>query len=52
MQSLGERFDSLTQQPYILLDGDDRTGDVETGENLSINLDHKDAFKLARIECV
>ncbi|OEV24957.1 Tellurium resistance, partial [Streptomyces nanshensis] len=33
--------------PYIHLDGDDRTGAVETGENLTINLDH--AAELRRI---
>ncbi|GIG44144.1 hypothetical protein Dsi01nite_021850 [Dactylosporangium siamense] len=42
---LGERFGSLTEPPYILLDGDDRTGGSLTGENLTINLDHTDKFR-------
>ncbi|WP_093802371.1 TerD family protein [Streptomyces sp. Wb2n-11] len=42
VQALGNAFGSLHQPPYIHLDGDDRTGSVRTGENLTINLDHKD----------
>ena len=45
VQALGNAFGSLHQPPYIHLDGDDRSGTVATGENLSINLDHKDAFR-------
>ncbi|MFC9286029.1 TerD family protein [Streptomyces sp. NPDC057052] len=45
VQALGNAFGALHQPPYILLDGDDRTGAVATGENLTINLDHKDAFR-------
>ncbi|MFF0744681.1 TerD family protein [Streptomyces sp. NPDC004111] len=41
VQALGNAFGSLHQPPYILLDGDDRTGAVSTGENLTVNLDHK-----------
>ncbi|RRJ63288.1 tellurium resistance protein TerA [Paenibacillus oralis] len=37
IQALGESFGSLNRLPYIALDGDDRTGDVATGENLRIN---------------
>ncbi len=40
VQALGNSFGSLAHPPYIHLDGDDRTGSVETGENLTINLDH------------
>ncbi|MER6996144.1 TerD family protein [Streptomyces sp. NPDC000410] len=47
VQSLGNAFGSLHRPPYIHLDGDDRTGAVSTGENLTINLDHKD--KLRRV---
>ncbi|MEU4213167.1 TerD family protein [Streptomyces sp. NPDC026206] len=45
VQALGNSFGSLHQPPYIHLDGDDRTGAVESGENLTINLDHIDAFR-------
>ena len=37
VQALGNSFGSLSQPPYISLDGDDRTGAVTTGENLRIN---------------
>lgn len=40
VQALGNAFGSLHQPPYVLLDGDDRTGAVDTGENLTVNLDH------------
>ncbi|MEU7133334.1 TerD family protein [Streptomyces sp. NPDC046261] len=45
VQALGNSFGSLRQPPYIHLDGDDRTGAVESGENLTINLDHINAFR-------
>ncbi|MGP4111757.1 TerD family protein [Streptomyces sp. 4N509B] len=45
VQSLGNAFGSLHQPPYIHLDGDDRTGAVATGENLTINLDHVSALR-------
>ncbi|MFD9425584.1 MULTISPECIES: TerD family protein [unclassified Streptomyces] len=45
VQSLGNAFGSLRQPPYIHLDGDDRTGAVSTGENLTLNLDHKDRIR-------
>ncbi|MFJ4923801.1 TerD family protein [Streptomyces sp. NPDC088725] len=44
VQALGNAFGSLTGPPYIQLDGDDRTGG-STGENLTINLDHKDRLR-------
>lgn len=37
VQALGGAFGSLDQPPYVLLDGDDRSGGG--GENLTINLD-------------
>ncbi|MFI1165521.1 TerD family protein [Streptomyces sp. NPDC020801] len=45
VQALGNAFGSLHRPPYIHLDGDDRTGAVATGENLTINLDHRDDFR-------
>ncbi|GHF00857.1 hypothetical protein GCM10018785_74700 [Streptomyces longispororuber] len=45
VQALGNAFGSLQQPPYILLDGDDRTGAVATGENLTVNLDHTQDFR-------
>ncbi|MCM1132852.1 MAG: TerD family protein [Ruminococcus flavefaciens] len=37
VQALGKRFGSLTNPPYIALDGDDRSGSSAEGENLRIN---------------
>ncbi|MDE7364607.1 MAG: TerD family protein [Ruminococcus sp.] len=37
IQALGNRFGSLNQPPYIMLDGDDRTGASSDGETLRIN---------------
>lgn len=45
VQALGNAFGSLNQPPYVLLDGDDRTGAVASGENLTVNLDHIKDFK-------
>ncbi|MGW1162435.1 TerD family protein [Streptomyces sp. NPDC002519] len=45
VQALGNAFGSLHRPPYIQLDGDDRTGAVESGENLTVNLDHKQSFR-------
>ncbi len=45
VQALGNAFGSLHQPPYIHLDGDDRTGAVATGENITINLDHRQSFR-------
>ncbi|MFE1310484.1 TerD family protein [Streptomyces sp. NPDC058755] len=45
VQALGNAFGSLSRPPYIHLDGDDRTGAVASGENLTVNLDHKQDFR-------
>ncbi len=45
VQSLGNAFGALHQPPFIHLDGDDRTGAMASGENLTVNLDHKQAFQ-------
>ncbi len=45
IQSLGNAFGALHQPPYMHLDGDDRTGAVSSGENLTINLDHQRDFR-------
>ncbi len=37
VQALGNSFGSLNNAPYISLDGDDRTGSSQNGENLRIN---------------
>ncbi|MCO4696136.1 hypothetical protein LRR80_02193 [Streptomyces sp. RO-S4] len=41
VQALGNAFGSLHQPPFVHLDGDDRTGAVASGENLTVNLDQK-----------
>ncbi|MEU1044031.1 TerD family protein [Streptomyces sp. NPDC005897] len=45
VQALGNAFGALNQPPFIHLDGDDRTGAVSTGENLTISLDHQRYFR-------
>lgn len=45
VDALGKQFGSLDGPPYILLDGDDRSGFSEGGENLTINLDRLDQIK-------
>ncbi|SDJ38518.1 tellurite resistance protein TerA [Streptomyces indicus] len=45
IQALGNAFGALDRPPFIHLDGDDRTGANASGENMSINLDHKNAFR-------
>ncbi|MFI6932784.1 TerD family protein [Streptomyces sp. NPDC050287] len=45
VQALGNAFGALHRPPYIHLDGDDRTGALSSGENLTVNLDHKQAFR-------
>ncbi|MFI9820584.1 TerD family protein [Streptomyces sp. NPDC052013] len=45
VQALGNAFGSFHQPPFIHLDGDDRTGAVATGENLTVNLDYKQYFR-------
>ncbi|MFD0163974.1 TerD family protein [Streptomyces decoyicus] len=42
---LGSNFGALHAPPYIQLDGDDRTGAVAAGENMTINLDHQARIK-------
>ncbi len=37
VQALGNAFGSLQNEPYIMLDGDDRTGSNTEGENLRVN---------------
>lgn len=37
VQALGNAFGSLNAEPFVALDGDDRTGASELGENLRIN---------------
>ncbi|MEP6559492.1 MAG: tellurium resistance protein [Nakamurella sp.] len=45
IQALGNAFGSLNAAPWISLDGDDRTGQVTGGENMSINLSQPGRFK-------
>ncbi|MFI0355617.1 TerD family protein [Actinomadura sp. 9N407] len=44
IHALGD-FGALDRAPFVLLDRDDRSGAVATGENLTINLDHTADFK-------
>ncbi|CAI3947807.1 Stress response protein SCP2 (TerZ) (PDB:2QNG) [Commensalibacter communis] len=37
VQALGKRFGDLNKKPYVKLLGDDRTGDIDSGETLLIN---------------
>jgi tellurite resistance protein TerA len=37
VQALGRMFGDFHGPPFVMLDGDDRTGDVSKGENLRIN---------------
>ncbi len=45
IQALGNAFGSLNTPPWIALDGDDRTGQVAGGENMSINLSQPGRFR-------
>ena len=45
IQALGNSFGALEAPPWILLDGDDRTGQVTGGENMSINLKQPGRFR-------
>lgn len=45
IQALGNSFGSLNSAPYIHLDGDDRTGSAQGGENMHINLERPELFK-------
>lgn len=49
VQALGKNFGSLDKAPYIFLDGDDRTGSVNAGENLYINGKHWNDIKRVMI---
>ncbi|MGW3989404.1 TerD family protein [Streptomyces sp. NPDC004830] len=45
VQALGNAFGALDRPPFVHLDGDDRTGASASGENLTVNLDHKHLFR-------
>lgn len=45
VQALGSALGRLDSPPYMQLDGDDRSGAISGGENLTINLDHLDRLK-------
>ncbi|MCK0091665.1 tellurium resistance protein [Rhodococcus sp. HNM0563] len=45
IQALGNSFGALNSAPYIHLDGDDRTGSAQGGENMHINLERPELFK-------
>ena len=45
VQALGGAFGSLNAPPWIFLDGDDRSGNVSGGENMSINLGQPGRFR-------
>lgn len=45
VQALGNAFGSLHTPPYVLLDGDDRSGANTGGENLIVNLDRLSEIK-------
>ena len=49
VQALGNAWGELDRRPYIKLEGDDRTGQVAGGENLTINGDHFSDIKRALI---
>jgi tellurite resistance protein TerA len=45
IQALGNSFGALEKPPYILLDGDDRSGSNSAGENMHINLARPEQFR-------
>lgn len=45
VQAIGNNFGSLDAEPYIRLDGDDRSGTVSGGENMHINLARPELFR-------
>lgn len=45
VQALGNAFGALDRPPFVHLDGDDRTGAVSSGENLTVSLNHKQYFR-------
>ncbi|MEU7139712.1 Tellurium resistance [Nocardia sp. NPDC046473] len=45
VQAIGNNFGTLDAEPYIKLDGDDRTGTATGGENMHINLARPELFR-------
>lgn len=45
IQALGNRYGSENSPPFILLDGDDRSGSNTGGENMRINLAQPEKFR-------
>lgn len=45
VQALGNAFGSLDSAPYVMLDGDDRSGQNAAGETLTVNLDRLSEIK-------
>ncbi|MCP9274116.1 TerD family protein [Mycolicibacterium arenosum] len=45
IQALGNRYGSENSPPFILLDGDDRSGSNTGGENMRINLAQPERFR-------
>ena len=45
IQALGNHFGELSYSPYIALDGDDRTGSVESGETIRVNGRYADKIR-------
>jgi tellurite resistance protein TerA len=45
VQAVGNNFGTLDSEPYIQLDGDDRSGAVAGGENMHINLARPELFR-------
>ncbi|MEU4339876.1 Tellurium resistance [Nocardia sp. NPDC023852] len=45
VEAIGHNFGALEAEPYIELDGDDRSGSVEGGENMRINLARPELFR-------
>lgn len=45
IQALGNSFGSLDKPPYILLEGDDRSGANAGGENMHVNLARPEQFR-------
>ncbi|MFR9753900.1 TerD family protein [Nocardia sp. 004] len=45
VQAIGHNFGALQAEPYIALDGDDRTGSAVSGETMHINLARPELFR-------
>ncbi|MEU1547599.1 MULTISPECIES: TerD family protein [Nocardia] len=45
VQAIGNNFGTLEAEPYIRLDGDDRSGSATTGENMHIDLARPELFR-------